>query len=348
MSMSCLKTPFVVFGPSKSGTTWLQKLIDAHPEARCHFQIEVVPMVGDVRESILSPVRPVANFGKDPFAGMIAGGERGSRVYYARNALLRTLSREFDEFMRTRGEDLDEHARLELERQVFAGLSSSFLGLDDDTVRVVGTKAYTDLDRYFRVYPAGKVIAIVRNGRDVVVSKRHHMRNYGVYYHGDERSAWRRLANRVPPVRRLLSYLGVRHGLDSERAYRQEPAANNPHGDFPPEFVEKVATEWSLTCGYILRHQTARPEQVMVIRYEDLRADAAATAAAVFAFLGVETGASAVEEALAATSFAKLKKQSSSFFRSGKAGSGKRDFSPANEEVFQRYAGGMMSTLAYA
>ena len=37
------KVFFVVTGASKSGTTWLQKLIHSHPNAYCEFQYPIIP-----------------------------------------------------------------------------------------------------------------------------------------------------------------------------------------------------------------------------------------------------------------------------------------------------------------
>ncbi|MCB0640852.1 MAG: sulfotransferase, partial [Phaeodactylibacter sp.] len=42
-------TPFVVFGAAKSGTTWLQRVINAHPDCHCHFQVPIFPFTVEGR-----------------------------------------------------------------------------------------------------------------------------------------------------------------------------------------------------------------------------------------------------------------------------------------------------------
>ena len=66
------KIPFVVFGTSKSGTTWLQKLLDTHPDVRCFFQLPLFPFTLETSLQTRVPSFPVYIEHKDPFNGVFS------------------------------------------------------------------------------------------------------------------------------------------------------------------------------------------------------------------------------------------------------------------------------------
>ena len=59
--------PFVIVGSSKSGTTWLQKMLDLHPEIRCHFQRPIFPLK---RRDLFFPARVTLKTNTSPYGGL--------------------------------------------------------------------------------------------------------------------------------------------------------------------------------------------------------------------------------------------------------------------------------------
>ena len=130
---------FFVFGQPKSGTTWLQMLLNAHPEVSCRpedqmgFFLNNIPSLLEAYNNIITQIdERTAKQGIDKF-------EESDAVSLFRYLVLMTLGKS----------ELD----------------------------VSGIKDNAILDRfelYHNLFPESKFIHIVRDPRDVVVSSWHH------------------------------------------------------------------------------------------------------------------------------------------------------------------------------
>ncbi len=339
--------PFVVFGPSKSGTTWLQKSLDAHPELRCHFQLPVF-FFADGGRALARPGQAVFSALRSPFRELFSGEDEDR--YWVRLRYFQRLRPLLEEALSDLSQQYPEADKPAMLRET---LLESYRALAERFLRDVpgkkhyGTKATTDLDFFFSLYPQGKVVGIVRDGRDVAVSKRFHMQRRGAYYHGDEKSKWLYFLNHYRPTRLAVKALQKHFGWFGESHYRRY---GGDEMRFVPAALKKFAFDWKLTVEYLLRQREQRPEQVMLLRYEDLRERQAELLKEVFAFLEVDTGDEVLQKVMAATDFKKMKKNTSgdSFFRKGASGDWKNYFTEKDKALFKKIAGDLLIRLQYA
>ncbi len=180
--------PFVVFGPSKSGTTWMRKLLDSHPDVSCYFQKPIIPLTGP---RIHSASHGVFNAGRSPFKGEVFKDDASEQRYNDEFNFLDKMSTSLLE----QYENADTPSKKEVVKKYFKEFILRTLFVKNKTL--CGTKSHTDMEVFFDLFPEGKVVSIVRDGRDVAVSRRFHMFRIGAYYRGDERSSLLGLLNRV-------------------------------------------------------------------------------------------------------------------------------------------------------
>lgn len=141
---------FFVCGAPKSGTTWLQRVLDAHPEVACsgeghfirRFSAPLAKAVNAYNKDLSAVARGV--YEGQPYYGLVDQAEFDTMV---REFILRRLS--------TR-----------------AGPQTRWVGDK--------TPTYTrELDQLCRLFPAAKFIHIIRDPRDVAVSRMAHSRRAG-------------------------------------------------------------------------------------------------------------------------------------------------------------------------
>jgi hypothetical protein len=153
---------FFVVGNQKSGTTWLMRMLDAHPEILCKGE------------------------------GRFFGGSWRQKSLKQRDTM-RPASSLYNALLDA------EYLRLWIERSVWSRNDSADEHLDNLTrmaidyflggallksgKRIVGDKSPLLTPDTIReisaIYPEAKVIHIIRDGRDVAVSAAHHARNFG-------------------------------------------------------------------------------------------------------------------------------------------------------------------------
>ncbi len=337
--------PFVVFGPSKSGTTWVQRLLDAHPDVRCHFQLPLF-YFADGGRKLARPGQAVFSHLQSPFQELF-GGEKEA-AYWVRLRYFQRLRPVLEEELGAIGRRFPEanHPDLlrETLRETYRALAERFL-VDVPDKKRYGVKATTDLDFFFELYPSAKVIAVIRDGRDVAVSKRFHMQRRGAFYHGDEKSAWLYLLNHFYPSRLLVRFLQKRYGLFGASWYRKYGERDMR---FTPAALRKFATDWKLTVEYLDGFRQKYPEQLLWVRYEDLKEDLARELNRMFHFLGVDCDRDVLNVVVQLTDFKRMKKKASdSFFRKGLVGDWRNYFTDADLKLFNELAGDTLRRMGY-
>lgn len=137
---------FFICGAPKSGTTWFQRLLDAHPEVVCSGE-------GHFVESLFLPLGKLA------------------KVYNKRQTLSAQRVYEGKPYYQgLKPQDIEYIAR------TMAGLIMSQRRIPEGT-KCVGDKTprYTlRMNMLARIFPSAKFIHIVRDGRDVITSTCHH------------------------------------------------------------------------------------------------------------------------------------------------------------------------------
>ena len=141
---------FFVCGAPKSGTTWLQRILDAHPQVCCSGE-------GHFVSRFTVPLARVVNSYNSGLA------RETEYVYEGNPYYMRVSQAEFD------------------------ALASSFVlqrmsARADAQTRWVGDKTPTytrHLDQLHRMFPEAKIVHIVRDPRDVAVSRMGHSRRAG-------------------------------------------------------------------------------------------------------------------------------------------------------------------------
>ncbi len=153
---------FFVLGQQKSGTTWLMRMLDSHPEILCR---------GEGRF-----------FGEHWRRETVRRTDAKRPPSTLHNALLDAeyLRLWIERSVWTRDDDPDEHLDNLLRLTVDYFLAARLSGTGK---RLVGDKSPLlepgTIGEISRVYPEAPTIHIIRDGRDAAVSAAHHARNFG-------------------------------------------------------------------------------------------------------------------------------------------------------------------------
>lgn len=275
------KQLFFVGGTEKSGTTWLQLMLDAHPEATCrgegHFFDRLAPdlgrllneyggFVGGLNERVFAEIAPFPTPRPKLFHGLARTAIAGLMAEYATAPGLVAV-----------GEKTPA------------------------TVRCLG--------RVEQLFPEAKVILILRDGRDVVVSGWFHV----IRQHGRENAD----TSLAAYCRRVA------------RAWRHDTQAALAFRDRRPEHV--------LLLRYEDLHAAAEPAMARTFRFLGLDSGPKTVAAAVAAgrFEQVSGGRGRGEE------------DRDSQFRKGIVGDWKNHFDAETEAIFQEEAGDVLRRLEH-
>jgi hypothetical protein len=334
--------PFIVFGSSKSGTTWLQRLLDSHPQIRCHFQLPVFPL----KEPFLWLTWKRYRVGRSgAFGGVFEDASAEHRYLRIHNLLynMDILQPGFYKEMTNGSSGTSDPEVVDTYRRILQGMTEAVLK-DAPGKKIFGSKAYTDLEMYFDVFPEARVVHIIRDGRDVCVSKRFHFLRMGIYFPGEERSPWLRALTRLPFGQYAAMQLQNRSKVLSESDF-VTPGTDSPL--FTSDSLKKISTEWERITRYILRFQKRFPDRFCTVRYEQLKQEPVAALTTVCTFLGAAVSEPVLTAMVEKNAFNRLKKGNEGFFRKGTTGDWKNHFTAKDVELFKSIAGDLLVELGY-
>ena len=304
------QTPvFFVVGQQKSGTTWLMRMLDAHPEVLCRGEGRFFGR-GWRQESVKE---------KD--------AKRPPSSLY--NAVLDAeyLRLWIERSVWSHDDDPDEHTdnllRMAVDYFLMAELSKTGKRLVGDKSPLLNPDT---IEEIFAVYPEARVIHIIRDGRDAAVSAVHHSRNFGM----GKNARARREARPNDP------------GGSGESVF-----AGNSLGRMAAEWAARVGRTIEdgpalLGGNYAeVRYEDLLegPEREMARLLSFLGAEADPDV------VGRCVGAASFERL--SRGRRRGEEDATSFFRKGVAGDWKSVFTHRDREVYKREAGGLLVRLGY-
>ena len=311
---------FFVTGLGKSGTSWLMRTLDGHPEILCRGEGRF--FAADWRR---------ANFDPDGTRAL------ASSLYYAlldseylRLWVERSVwAREGDA-----ARHLDNLTRLATEHFLMERLRETNKKLVGDKSPLLGEDF---IEEVARIYPEARVIHIIRDGRDQAVSMLHHVWNRSTDQGG---------VQTLKPGE-----------FERREAYRKDPEKllQTGEGVFTEERLRGAARSWNSRVG-----KTAEDGPALLgpnyteVRYEDLLERPHEEVRRLAGFLGADTREKAVRQAVDAARFEKLSRgrergqeDTSSFYRKGVAGDWRNYFTARDKEIYKQEAGELLIRLGY-
>ncbi len=306
---------FFVVGFMRSGTTWLMRMLDAHPEVLCRGEGRIFG-AGWKRKALKKNDvdRPASSL----YEALLDA--EYLRLWVERSVWSR---------------DGDPREHIEAMTRMAAGYFMTRELLKSGK-RLVGDKSPLLNDRMVReisrIYPEARVIHIIRDGRDVAVSAAFHLWNFGNVKEGTE-IAEKRAAYRADP----------------------EGFVRSGRSIFTGDQLRTLASDWSSYTGGAAQDGPALlGDRYMEVRYEDLVADPERHMRNIFSFLGAVSDEETVAGCVRSQSFERLsggrgrgEEDASSFFRKGVAGDWRRLFTTKDREIFEETAGETLARLGY-
>ncbi|MCA2001730.1 MAG: sulfotransferase [Chloroflexi bacterium] len=292
---------FFIFGHARSGTTLLMRLVRLHPEVHCNYQAH----------------------------------------FFTRRPMLKSLVNkpEIEEWLTrksnrwNRGRDLSPLvlravADFIMERDALRE-GKSIVG-DKSPSSTIHGQAVRDMRA---IYPDAKMVNIVRDGRDALISER--FRNFV------EESKFL-----TSEDRRIIA------ALKADPA----PFADGSRSIFTEAFIRRVAADWVKDLSETEEEgKRLFGENYFELRYEDLLTQPFDEMTKLWNFLGVKTIDPALDKALRDEMSsnpdeewqAKRNEDIASFLPKGQAGNWRRLFSQKDKAVFKEVAGGMLIKWKY-
>jgi hypothetical protein len=315
---------FFVVGVPKSGTTWLRRMLDLHPEVLCHGE-----------------GRFFGRDDKDPNFGNLQANNLGQllrpgSLHYTL-AQCEDLRAWLERTWWSRDGEAEEYiTHLTREAVLY------FLLRKRDKIgkKIVGDKtplhSTTTLNEIGTMFPEARVVHIIRDGRDQAVSHNHHR--------------W----NKVPSVEE-----GGRLTLEEANKrdrYREDPEGFLASGEsiFSEEYLVAAAKMWRSQVG------VAHKEGPLVLKdgytevyYEGLLERPEREMRRLFRFLGAEDDKRVVRRCVKRNRFEKVARRqagsedSTSFLRKGVAGDWRNVFTERDKAIYKEFAGDLLVEMNY-
>jgi len=310
---------FFVVGLAKSGTTWLMKTLDAHPEVLCKGEGRFFGE--EYRREVLA--RTQTKQQPSSLYNALLGSEY-LRLWIERSVWTREGETE---------EQIRDFVRLATDYFLTTELSKSGKKMVGDKTPLLGPKFVEEIHE---IYPEAKVIHIIRDGRDQAVS----------FIHQQGNRAKRGRTHRLSPEE-----------LAKSEAYRRSPQelAKTGEGMFAEKTLRKAAQNWDLRVGQAIEDGPALfGDAYTEVRYEDLLERPNQEIERLLGFLRVDTDRKLVERCVSSATFEKLSKgrergqeDPTSFYRKGVAGDWKDLFNERDRQVYKEEAGELLIRLGY-
>jgi hypothetical protein len=311
---------FFVVGHGRSGTTWLQNTLNAHPEVMCRGEGWLFNR----------------NFRREDFKELHPRLKPSSLYNAILNAEYLKLWVERSPWTANDGLSPEDHLDNLTYLAVSYFLTHRLLGTGK---RIVGDKTASHgleaLEDIGKVCPEAKVIHMIRDGRDVAVSLAHFLWNHSMSEGG--------------------IYELYPEELEMREAYRKDPTAFADRSIFSEKRLAEIAAGWSSEVGQAVRHgPSLLGDRYLEVRYESLLEQPESEVARILRYLGAEARDKTVKSCIEATGFEQASRRkrgeedsSSVRFRKGVAGDWRNVFTEKDKDIFKEYAGELLVQLGY-
>ncbi len=306
---------FFVLGHQKSGTTWLMRMLDSHPEILCRGEGRFFGaswrQKGLKQMEVQRPPSSLYNAMLD--------------AEYLKLWIERSVWSRNDDA----GEHLENLTRMAVDYFLRCELLKTGKKMVGDKSPLLTPETMKEAGE---IYPEARVIHIIRDGRDAAVSAVHHTWNFGKATKSAEVSAKREAYRRNP---RELREAG--------------------ESIFVKDHLRKLAADWATRVGRAVEDGPALlGGNYTEVRYEGLLQRPEEEIRRLLEFLGTEASEETVRRCVSCASFERLSKgrksgeeDSSSFFRKGIAGDWKNVFTEQDKLVFKEEAAELLVMLGY-
>lgn len=310
---------FFLVGHGRSGTTWLQTILDSHPEVLCQGEGWVFNR----------------NYRREDFREL----NPHLKVSSLYNAILTSeyLKLWIERSIWGKGASVEEHL------DNLTNLSVNYFltrKLEGTGKRIAGDKTASPgietLEEIPRVCPEAKVINIVRDGRDVAVSVAHFLWNHAMHEDGG-------------------IYELDEEELEKREEYRKDPSAFEQKSIFSEKRLTGIASGWNSEVSQATgRGPALLGDNYLEVRYESLLTQPETEVRRILGFLGADASEQATRKCVDATGFERLSRRksgqedsSSVRFRKGVAGDWKNVFTERDKRIFREQAGDLLVKLGY-
>lgn len=309
---------FFVVGEMRSGTSWLARTLDSHPQVYCKGEgsffgrnqaEEEIPVYKGLTPSLYNALAECGGLRTWHSLGWNSWGRRGQEE-----------------------EDIVELARLSIEYFLQKGAAPSGKA-------IIGDKSplHTDhVEEIHELFPEAKVVHIYRDGRDVAVSLMHHFwrlsKDKGGIFELEPEELRKRDAYLENSQRFVLSGESI----------------------FIEERLKQMAIRWNRRISKASRNGAYLfGRDFYQLSYEDLLMSPEKHMTAIFELLGASADKETVSLCIENNDFERLaersqgKEDSGSFFRKGVAGDWRNVFTESDRQIYEDIAGETLLRMGY-
>ena len=312
---------FFLVGQAKSGTSWLMRTLDAHPEILCKGEGRLFGRDykrEDIKQMDTKTIQPSSLYRAILDADYL-------NAWIERSGWTRDDDKE---------EHLDGLTRAAIDYFLTEKLSRSGKRIVGDKTPFLNEKIVGEVSD---IYPEARVIHIIRDGRDAAVSSMHHFWNHPVDLGGRQDLGPEELAKRD--------------------AYREDPQGFLETGEslFTESRLRNLAETWSLQVSQAMQDGPKHfGERYAEVRYEDLLEEPEKEIVCLLGFLGADASRESVEHCVGSASFESWsrgrergREDSTAFLRKGVSGDWKNVFTEKDRRIFKEVAGETLVKLGY-
>lgn len=325
--------PFFILGPPKSGTSWLESMLNSHPQILCAGE-------GKFFGRNLKTDNPYGQWGAEVSVAMT-----GLDLQTANRASLYSALADCEDlytwFRRNGGWSDNE----EVGRHVRALVRLTLDHLFEEARRKTGKSIVGDktpshiqyLEEIHEFYPDAKIIHIIRDGRDQAVSSIFHW--------------WRKAQDRG-------GFFPLSSDQTAKRnAYYEDRAAFGPDKQsiFDEASLKGLAENWRDTVGNTVQNGPRLfADRYFEVKYEELLVEPEAVFGRVVEFLDGDTDPETIEKIVEKHRFEKVSgkrapgmENAESFYRKGISGDWRNYFTDRDKRIYKEAAGELLVKLGY-